>query len=218
LKVVKIHISDDAYHNSVQGQPALKLNANQSLFQHDSAFDWLYPEHIEAKSRRHWTPLAIAQRAAGFLAEPGARLLDIGSGVGKFCLAGAYHYPETFFYGVEQRHELILYAEDAKNQVQLPNAHFIYANMTQVKFVEFDHFYFYNSFYENIDPEDPIDDTIATSYSLYTYYTRYLFNELDKKPVGTRLVTFHTANDEVPPSYRLADMDYNALLKMWIKK
>lgn len=216
--MIKIYTSDDAQHNSDQGQPVLKLNANQSLFQNDSAFDWLYPEHIEAKSRRHWTPLAVAQKAAAFLAQPDVRVLDIGSGTGKFCLTGAYHFADTFFYGVEQRHELVLYAEEAKNYMQLPNAHFIYANMTQVKFGEFDHFYFYNSFYENIDPEDPIDNTIDTSYSLYNYYTRYLFNELDKKPAGTRLVTFHTTNEEVPSSYRLTDMDYDTLLKMWIKK
>ena len=216
--MTKIYPSGDAHHNSDQRQPALKLNVNQGLFQYDSAFDWLYPEHIETKSRRHWTPLAVAQKAAEFLAETDARVLDIGSGTGKFCLTGAYHFPDTFFYGVEQRHELVLYAEEAKSRLRLPNAHFIYANMTQVKFGEFDHFYFYNAFYENIDPEDPIDDTIATSYSLYTYYTRYLFNELEKKPAGTRLVTFHTTCEEVPPSYRLADMDYDTLLKMWIRK
>jgi hypothetical protein len=218
LKVVKIYTSGDAVDDSAENQPVLKPNLNQSLFQHDSAFDWLYPEHIEAKSGRHWTPLTVAQKAAEFLAVPDARILDIGSGIGKFCLSGAYHHPETFFYGVEQRHELVLHAEDAKIHMQLSNVHFIYANMTQVKFREFDHFYFYNSFYENIDMEDPIDDTIATSYSLYNYYTSYLFNELDKKPAGTRLVTFHTTGEEVPPSYRLADLDYNTLLKMWIKK
>lgn len=212
--MIKIDTSDDAD----QTRRALTLNVNKGLFQHDSAFDWLYPEHIEAKSRRHWTPLTVAKKAAGFLAGPDARVLDIGSGVGKFCLTGAYHHPETFFYGVEQRHELVLYAEEAKTCMQLRNAHFIFANMTQINFREFDHFYFYNSFYENVDPEDPIDDTIATSYSLYNYYNRYFAIELDKKPAGTRLVTFHTTGEEVPPSYRLADMDFNTLLKMWIKK
>jgi ubiquinone/menaquinone biosynthesis C-methylase UbiE len=216
--VIKIDTSRDKHHDPGEKHSALSLNVNQSLFRYDSAFDWLYPDHIEAKSRRYWTPLAVAKRAAGFLAEPGARVLDIGSGIGKFCLAGAYHYPETFFYGVEQRHELVLHAEEAKTRVQLPNAHFIYANMTQINFREFDHFYFYNSFYENVDPEDPIDDAIATSYSLYNYYNRYLLIELDKKPAGTRLVSFHSTGEEVPPSYSLADMDYDTLLKMWIKK
>lgn len=191
---------------------------SEALLRCDAEFDWLYPEHIEAKSRKHWTPLDIARKAAQFLAEPDTSVLDIGSGVGKFCLVGAHYYPETFFFGVEQRHELVLHAEEAKNYLQLPNAHFIFANMTQINFAEFDHFYFYNAFYENVDDADPIDDSIETSYSLYQYYTRYLCAALERKPPGTRLVTYHSLEEEVPASYKLADVSYNTMLKMWIKQ
>ncbi len=194
-----------------------KAQLNASLFGDDAAFDWMYPEHFQLLSLKHWTPLAVARKAAEFLAEPGARVLDIGSGIGKFCLAAGYHFPETHFYGVEQRHELICHAEEAKGYTQLPNVNFIYANITQVNFKEFDHFYFYNSFYENIDPVNPIDDTIELSESLYTYYTKYLYAALNEKPSGTRLVTFHSLEQEIPPSYKLADVSYDTLLKMWIK-
>lgn len=79
-------------------------------------------------------------------------------------------------------------------------------------------FYFYDAFYENVDDEDPIDDSIETSYSLYQYYTRYLFAALERKPSGTRLVTYHGLEEEVPDSYKLADVSYNTLLKMRIKQ
>jgi SAM-dependent methyltransferase len=194
-----------------------KVQMNAGLFSSDAAFDWMYPEHFQLLSLKHWTPLAVARKAAVFLAESGARVLDIGSGIGKFCLAAAYEFPETFFYGVEQRHELVYYAEDAKGYTQLPNVHFIYANITQVNFKEFDHFYFYNPFYENIDPDNQIDDTIEISESLYTYYTQYLFKALEEKPSGTRLVTFHISGEEVPAGYQLAAVSYDTLLKMWIK-
>lgn len=195
-----------------------QFEPSEAFLQGDAAFDWIFPEHIEAKSQKHWSPLDVVQKAAQFLAEPDAHVLDIGSGVGKFCLTGAHYYPDTFFFGVEQRHNLVLYAEEAKNCLQLPNAHFIFANMTQVNFNEFDHFYFYNAFYENIDNEDPIDDSIETSYSLYQYYTQYLYTALEQRPSGTRLVTYHSLEEEVPPSYILADASYDALLKMWIKQ
>ncbi|SHM44714.1 methyltransferase domain-containing protein [Mucilaginibacter sp. OK098] len=194
-----------------------KDNLNPSLFVNDAAFDWMYPEHFQLLSLKHWTPLAIALKAAEFLMEPGARVLDIGSGIGKFCLAGAYHFPETYFYGVEQRLDLIHLAQDAKAYTQLTNANFIHANVTQVNFKEFDHFYFYNSFYENIDGVNQIDDTIELSANLYTYYTQYLFTALNEKPPGTRLVTYHSLEQEIPPDYRLADASCNTLLKMWIK-
>jgi SAM-dependent methyltransferase len=194
-----------------------KGHLNAGLFSNDAAFDWLYPEHFQLLSLKHWTPLALARKAAEFLAEPDAKILDIGSGIGKFCLAAAYYFPETFFYGVEQRHELIYHAEEAKGYTQLSNVGFIYANITQVDFKEFDHFYFYNSFYENIDPVNKIDDTIELSESLYAYYSLYLFKALDKKTAGTRLVTFHSFEREIPPSFKLADIACDGLMKMWIK-
>ena len=195
-----------------------KAHLNAFLFSNDAAFDSMYPEHFQLLSLKHWTPLAVALKAAEFLAEPGARVLDIGSGIGKFCLAAGYHFPETFFYGVEQRHELIYHAEEAKGYTELSNVNFIYANITQVNFKEFDHFYFYNSFCENIDLDNQIDDTIELSEGLYAYYTQYLFNVLDQKTSGTRLVTFHISGKEVPSSYKLAGIACNGLMKMWIKK
>ena len=194
-----------------------RIQLNASLFSDDAAFDWMYPEHFQLLSLKHWTPLSIVRKAAEFLAEPGTRVHGIGSGIDKFCLAAGYHFSETYFYGVEQHQELIYYAEDAKGFTQLSNVNFIYANITQVNFKKFDHFYFYNSFYENIDPDNQIDDTIAISESLYNYYTQYLFRTLDEKPSGPRLVTFHTSGKEVPSNYKLTGFTYDGLMKMCIK-
>jgi SAM-dependent methyltransferase len=195
----------------------LNRRDNDSFFKNDAAFDWMYPEYFQQLSLKHWTPLAIAQKSASFLAEPGTRVLDIGSGIGKFCLAAGYHFPRTFFHGVEQRHELFHQAEGAKRYMDLPNVDFSYGNITQINFREFDHFYFYNSFYENVDHVNQIDDTIELSEGLYDYYTQYLHSALSAKPAGTRLVTFHSLEDEIPPEYQLASVSWDTLLKMWIK-
>ncbi|MCQ6957163.1 class I SAM-dependent methyltransferase [Mucilaginibacter aquariorum] len=191
---------------------------NKRIFSNDTEFDWLYPKHFQLLPLKYFTPLSIAQKAAEFLSLPNARVLDIGSGAGKFCLAAGYHFRETFFYGVEQRHELHHLAEDIKKSTNLPNVNFIYGNITQINFKEFDHFYFYNSFYENIDPVNQIDNTIELSEGLYNYYTQYLYMALSSKPAGTRLVTFHSLEHEIPPEYRLADVSSDTLLKMWIKE
>ncbi|MGN8072800.1 hypothetical protein [Mucilaginibacter sp. 22184] len=191
---------------------------NKLLFSDDAEFDWIYPHHFQLLSLKHFTPLSIAKKAAEFLSLPDTRVLDIGSGAGKFCLTAGYHFRETFFYGVEQRHELHHLAENIKRYTDLPNVNFIYGNVTQINFKEFDHFYFYNSFYENIDQMNKIDDTIELSESLYNYYTQYLYMALSAKPSGTRLVTFHSLEQEIPQDYRLADVSYDTLLKMWIKE
>lgn len=185
----------------------------------DASFDWLYPERIQQMSKRHWTPMAVAKKAAAFLAaEGGKKILDIGSGVGKFALIGAHYFPESVFYGVEQRSELHHYALAAKEYTRTDNSEFINGNFTQVDFTAFDHFYFYNAFFENLDTNERIDHQIAYSTSLYQYYSRYLYKALDDKPAGTRLVTFHSLEDEVPPGYQLVEASADFLLKMWVKK
>lgn len=187
------------------------------LFRNDTDFDQLYPSHIQWLSEMHWTPLHIVKKASEFLATPNARILDLGSGVGKFCISGGFFQPQAFFYGIEQRLELFNHAEMAKQEINLSNVNFIHGNLTKLDFNDFDHFYFYNSFYENIETSSPIDYSLRTSYELYEHYTKFLFDTLDKKPAGTRLVTYQAPGKQIPASYRLVDNSYRRALKMWIK-
>ena len=173
---------------------------------------------IQNQARRHWTPLKVARKASRFLAaQKGARILDIGSGIGKFCLAGAYYQPHASFFGVEQRIRLVDHAERVNEILRLDNAFFVRGNFTQLDFQHYDHFYFYNSFYENLSGTEKIDDSIDYSSELFNYYNRYLFRELEKKPAGTRLVTYHSLEDEIPPGYEVVGTAINEYLKMWIK-
>lgn len=184
----------------------------------DAQFDQLYPPSIALLAGRHWTPLEVSRKAARFLAtHKGARVLDIGCGVGKFCLSAASFEPDTEFYGVEQREQLLQYAETAKATLGRKNAVFFHANFTQLDFKDYDHFYFFNSFYENLDGTDKIDNTIAYSNELFDYYNRRLYKLLEQRPVGTRLVTYHSMEDEIPGNYYVVDELSNTLLKFWIK-
>lgn len=184
----------------------------------DEQFNQLYPIPMQALTRRHWTPLPVARKAADFLAaEDNVRILDIGSGVGKFCLGAAYYKPKAFYYGVEQRKNLTIHAEKARELLRLENVSFFNGNFTLLDFRNYDHFYFYNAFYENLDGTDKIDDSIDYSGELYNYYTRYLYKELEQKPGGTRLATFHSLEDEIPRSYHEVGSEFDQLLKFWIK-
>lgn len=191
-----------------------------TIYNTDAAFDWLYPERIQLLSRRHWTPLGIARKAAHFLSEGGnKKILDIGSGVGKFCLVGAIYYPDATFFGVEQREDLHQYALDAQKVTGVKNATFIHGNFTTLDADDYDNFYFYNSFFENIDKGDRIDHKIEYSSSLYVHYARHLNKMLDSRPSRTRLVTFHSiGGDEVPDSYQLVDASEDFLYKSYIKR
>ena len=195
-----------------------KRQMKEKWISSDDRFNQLYPFSIQVLARKHWTPLHVARKAAIFLAaDNNSRILDIGSGVGKFCLAAAYAKPSSFYYGVEQRKSLIIEAEVVKKTLQLENVSFIHGNFTQLDFRNYDHFYFFNSFYENLIGTNKIDDTIEYSQELYNYYNRYLFKQLELKPAGTKLVTYHSLEDEVPEGYKLIDAEIDNLLKYWIK-
>jgi SAM-dependent methyltransferase len=187
-------------------------------FTSDQQFNRLYPLSMQILARRHWTPIDVAQKAASYLAaDNDVKILDIGSGVGKFCLTAAHYKPEAFFYGIEQRKRLIGHAENAMYTLQTGNVTFIHGNFTQLNFAEFDHFYNFNAFYENLTGTDKIDDSIDYSGELYNYYNRYFYRQLEGKPVGTRLATYHSLEDEIPRSYYEIGSDFNNLLKFWIK-
>jgi len=195
-----------------------KRSCAAEWFSSDEQFNQLYPMSIQLLARKHWTPLGVARKVAHFLAAGNnVRILDIGSGVGKFCLSAAYYEPKAFYYGVEQRKNLVAYAESARETLHMENVSFMHGNFTQLDLKNYDHFYFYNSFYENLAGTDKIDDSIDYSGELYNYYNRYLYRQLAEKPGGTRLVTFHSLEDEIPESYQEVNSEFNNLLKFCIK-
>lgn len=196
-----------------------QANIQDTFLQSDGQFNKLYPAELRGLSSRHWTPLQVANRAAEFLAaDKNVKVLDIGSGAGKFCLAASCCKKDALFFGVEQRKNMVQHAEQAKSVLGVTNAFFLHSNFTQLDFRDYDHFYFYNSFYENLNGTDKIDDSIDYSSQLYNYYNHFLYKMLDTKQGGTRLATYYSIEDEVPPSYHVVGSAFDNILKFWIKE
>lgn len=191
----------------------LKLNINVD----DAEFNAIYPEWIRKFAQRHWTSVAIAKQAAEFLVDkPGTKVLDIGSGPGKFCMAGA-SYTKGHFTGVEQRYGLFELSKKLSRCYRIPNVNFIHANITSIEFKDYDAFYFFNSFHENIDLSAKIDNTVDASFELYDLYHQYVYEQLCLTPKGTRLATYWSALKEIPSNYELQFSFYDGLLKFWEK-
>lgn len=199
-------------------QEQTSRNAIDHWFRTDASLNKIYPKAIQLLAARHWTPLHVTQLVAPFLVtHPGVKVLDIGSGVGKFCLAGAYYKWHASFYGVEQRKDLITHAEKAREVLGLENAHFIHSNITELDFRQYNHFYFFNSFYENLMDNDRIDNNIICSISLFNYYHKQLYKKLREMPVGTRVATYHCLHNKIPSEYHVVDSNADTLLKFYIK-
>lgn len=192
----------------------LKLNIDVT----DDDIDDMFPPKISRLARKHWTPVAVAKLATEFLVDrPGTRVLDIGSGAGKFCLIGAA-CTQGLFTGVEQRIELVELSRQLSLAYQVYNAKFIHGNITSISFDHYDSFYFYNSFYEHITALNRIDETIQFNISLYHQYSMYLLDQLDALPPGTRLVTYYGEQNIIPSSFKLLDSLKEDTLKFWEKR
>ena len=180
--------------------------------------DLLYSVSMKSLSSVHWSPLKIAKQAAEWLAPvAGTKVLDVGSGVGKFCIVGA-SYTKGHFTGVELRSSLFKQAKKAAKKAGVANVEFILADMNTIDFRLFDSFYFFNPFYENVVPNLAIDAEIELSQLQYENYTNHVSAELDKLKPGTRVVTFCSSDSKIPPSYELVYTSPNTgKLRFWLK-
>jgi SAM-dependent methyltransferase len=183
----------------------------------DDEFDDIYPDEIQYLSKRHFTPIKIAKMAAEYLAEtPKTRILDIGSGVGKFCMIGCCH-TEAHFTGVEQRENLHQLSKEIAEEYELNNVDFIHSNIMDIDFSAFDAFYFFNAFFENILQDDSIDKELELNKELFFKYSIYVRKQLGKMPLGTKLVTYFAYSEEIPLHYKVVSVHLEGKLKMWEK-
>ena len=187
-------------------------------FVDDKEFDQIFPPRIKTLSERHWTPIIVAKIASTFLCyQDGLRILDIGSGVGKFCLVGATLHPSCTFFGLDIRENFIQIANKIKKKHTIPNAVFECQNLLETDISSYDGIYFYNSFQEKIDDTSVMDDESAISHETYNAYTQHLYQKFLEMPVGTRLVTYHTAEFCVPENYKMAEHHLIGKVKCYIK-
>lgn len=196
------------------------LRNNQKVL--DSRFDLLFPREIRKLSAIHWTPVQIAKKVTKlFEVTSDSKILDIGSGCGKFCLIGAALAPQAQFYGVEQRSHLSIIAKKCAKDLKLRNAKFINCNMSTITWDDFNCFYFYNPFGENIMAGfNRIDSTIPSNIEQYAYYVDIVRHKLVNLPAGTKVITFHGFGGQMPNQFSCEYSEKIGVgeLELWIKK
>lgn len=182
----------------------------------DEKFDRLYPAPFRKLSSLFWTPVAIAAEAGRLLAsKPESRVLDIGCGVGKFCLVAA-SLADGHYTGIEQRKPFVEAARAAAHTLALPEVEFIHGNILDHSFASYDAFYLFNPFEENMHGHK-IDSAIPLSAELFRKYTRYVSEQLGLRPLGTRVVTYMGYADDIPACYDCEATLFGDDVKLWIK-
>ncbi len=186
----------------------------------DTAFDRIYDDEIRAHSKEHWTPVAVAARAADLLTSSGAtRILDVGAGAGKFCIVGALTTGAEFV-GVERRAGLIRVARETAATLGATRATFVHANIDSFSFAGFDGVYLYNPFYEQISKHtDLIDQDIERTGAAHRFFVRAVEERLRAHPSPVAVVTFNGFGGLMPRDYQFMGDEPagNDRLELWTK-
>lgn len=183
----------------------------------DADLDQVFPEELRDRSHLHWTPVAVALRAAELLAPtPAARVLDVGAGVGKLCLIGALVSGATWW-GVEQDAVQVAAAKSAAWALDAGGrTRFVHGDGSRMAWDGFDAIYFYNPFSTVM---------LAAHASPFVRYAtiratlRRIEQQLAATPPGTRVVTFHGFGGRWPPGFtqRLREPAADGALELWIR-
>lgn len=187
----------------------------------DHAFDFWLPDLARRHSIRHWTQVGVAARVAGWLAARGvSRVLDIGSGIGKFCVVGALS-SDLAFVGVEHRRSLVETARCVAAMFDVEKrATFLHGDATEVEASAFDALYLYNPFEENLHPASVwIDQTVEVSRRRFTQSLSRVERLLSDRPSGSYVVTYNSFGGRIPDSYdlELSKVAGTNLLRLWRK-
>lgn len=185
----------------------------------DRAFDHYLPADLRLQSEHYWTPVAVIRRAARWLDDLGIRtVLDVGSGSGKFCVAGALASRCTFT-GIEHRPRLVDAARSLARLFQVEDrVRFIEAALGDQPLPGAEAYYFYNPFGENLVARtDHLDEDVEVSVERYVRDIERAKELIDRAPLGTVIVTYFGLGCSIPSSYReiCPDPGSRGLLRMW---
>ncbi len=188
----------------------------------DDAFDALLPDAWRARSTTHFTPAHVARRAAAWLSErPGTWILDVGAGVGKFCVVAAAAFPGATFIGVERRLHLVRVATSIALDLGVPNARFVHGDAVELDWAIFDGFYLFNPFAEHLrDNRLILDQSVELDPAYYLFYVGFVRDQLIRAQYGTRVVTYHGFGAAMPPGYALVRSEFigTGPLELWVKR
>lgn len=202
----------------------------------DAEFDRLFPDDLRDRSHLHWTPVAVALRAAELLAPRdlhrspvavapdavkllaprGIRVLDVGAGVGKLCAIGAL-VTGAVWWGIEQDPVQVAAAHHAAWALGITDrTRFVQGDGSRLSWDGFDAFYFYNPFHTVM---------LAPHASPFVRYAtiqatlRRIEQRLAATPPGTRVVTFHGFGGQLPASFAQIAREPagDGALELWIQ-
>jgi len=186
----------------------------------DRAFDSFLPEDLRAASAEYWTPLAVALQAARWLDEFGVqRVVDIGAGPGKFCVAAALA-SRCELVGLEHRPRLVAVARTLARQFGVKDRACFQQGSLGACLPAAGAYYLYNPFAENLfGPGNTLADDVEFSCDRFALDIHRVQNAFRQAPRGTVVITYNGFGGCMPASYESVRVDRQlpCVLRMWRK-
>lgn len=189
----------------------------------DTAFDRFLPQDLREVSEQYWTPLRVVKRAAEWLAELRIRtVVDIGSGAGKFCVAGAL-LTDARFIGLEHRGTLVESARSlAKTFGVSRRVTFVHGALGAVATPRAEAYYFYNPFgeYWFDSSRHDSDPAVAFNHARREDDIAAVKRLIRLSPIGTTVLTYNSFGGRMPECCDLLHLEW-ALpgpLRLWRKQ
>jgi hypothetical protein len=170
----------------------------------DEVFDTYLPEELRGVSVQYWTPLAVAVRVARWVTEfELGTVVDIGSGVGKLCVAAALAGTGRYV-GIEQRPRLVTAARGLAAAFGVTDrVEFVEGRLGEVPLPAAEAYYLYNPFGENLyGPSGRLDEDVELSRARFDEDTGAVERLLRDAPIGTCVITYNGFGGHTPATYR----------------
>ncbi len=187
----------------------------------DDAFDAFLPYDLRVASGTHWTPLAVAARAATWLAELDVQtVVDIGSGAGKFCIAAALA-TRCRFVGIEQRPRLVAAAAELAHQFHVDDRVTFTTGVVEPSTLpSAEAYYLYNPFGENwLAPTERLDAEVELGDDRYVRDIAIVEEVFRRAPKGVYVFTYNGFGGRMPRGYDQIRVDRTLpnILRLWEK-
>ncbi|MHB8877989.1 MAG: class I SAM-dependent methyltransferase, partial [Myxococcaceae bacterium] len=186
----------------------------------DRAFDALLPRKPRAKSPSFWTPVEVAVLASRWFRALGVKkLLDVGAGAGKVCSIASLLLGRRV-YGIEQRPHLAATARALAKSLGA-DVEIIEGSFAKVRAPDFDAFYFYDPFIEQVaGVRGHYDALVAFSDQRYLGDVKKVETWLKAARTGTAMITYHAMGGRIPGSWKLEREERvgEGLLRLWVKQ
>lgn len=188
----------------------------------DIEFDKFLPDDLRAVSREYWTPLRVVKRAAEWFDDLQIRtVVDIGSGAGKFCVAGALAGRASFI-GLEQRASLVESGRALADAFRVAyRVTFVHGAVADLMIPQADAYYLFNPFGEcRFDSvRDDADLQVAFTVSQQLQDIAIIEDFIDCAPMGTWILTYNGFGGRIPQCYDLVRIEWTlpSALRLWRK-